>query len=134
MKKLLAIAAVLSLSAAAAAVYGGNVNSTAWTAPTSGAFTLGAATNASAQLNVKPSANVYMAYMGGAAPTAGTTYTLGTFHTSGSKLFGSSSVETNIFYYDKGVAIGASTTVTPAIPTPTSIATGAFAAGWTASK
>jgi len=132
MKKLLAIAAVLSLSAAA--VYGGDLNSTSWTAPTSGAFTLGAATGGSQKLVVKPSANVYMAYMGGASPTAGTTYSLGTFHTAGSKLFGSSSVETNIFYYDKGVAIGATTSVTPVIPTATSIAVGAFTAGWTASK
>lgn len=133
MKKLLAIAAMLSLSAAAV-VYGGDLNSTAWTDPTSGAFTLGAGTNASQKLVVKPSANVYMAYMGGAAPTAGTTYTLGTFHTAGSKLFGSSSVETNIFYYDKGVAIGAVKDVTPTIPSATQIVVGAFAAGWTASK
>ena len=130
MKKILAIVAVLSLSSTAAYA----INNLTWTAPTSGAFTLGGVATGTASLVVKPSANVYMAYQGGATPTAGTTYSLGTFHTSGSKLFGSSSVETNIFYYDKGVAIGASTTVTPAIPTPTSIATGAFAAGWTASK
>jgi len=132
MKKLLAIAALLTLSASA--VYG--LNDLAWTAPTSGAFVLGAGsgTPATPLLTIKPSANVYMAYKGGANPTAGTTYSLGTFHTSGSKLFGSSSVETNIFYYDKGVAIGATTDVTPAIPDSTSIAAGAFAAGWTASK
>jgi len=130
MKKIIMIAALLTLSTSAAYA----INNLTWTAPTSSAFTLGAATASTPLLVVKPSANVYMAYMGGAAPTAGTTYSLGTFHTSGSKLFGSSSVETNIFYYDKAVAIGATTTVTPAIPSPTSIAVGAFAAGWTASK
>ena len=129
MKKILAIAAVLSLGATASYA----LNDLAWTAPASGAFTLGGVATGTSALTVKPSANVYMAYMGGASPTAGTTYSLGTFHTSGSKLFGSSSVETNIFYYDKGAAIGASNP-DPKIPTATSIATGAFTAGWTASK
>lgn len=130
MKKMIMIAALLTVSTSAAYA----INDLAWTAPISGAFTLGGVATGTASLAVKPSANVYLAYQGGASPTAGTTYSLGTFHTSGSKLFGSSSVETNIFYYDKGVAIGATTSVTPAIPTPTSIAVGAFAAGWTASK
>lgn len=130
MKKIIMIAALLTVGTSAAYA----INDLAWTAPISGAFTLGGVATGTASLAVKPSANVYLAYQGGASPTAGTTYSLGTFHTSGSKLFGSSSVETNIFYFDKGVAIGATTSVTPAIPTPTSIAVGAFAAGWTASK
>jgi hypothetical protein len=133
MKKVLAVTALLVSCAAIA--YGDDLNTTAWKSPTSGAFTLGAATGGTKKLEVKPSANVMMAYMGG---DAGTVYTLGTGHSSGSKLFGSSSLETNIYFFDNVVALGTDLTkgtwTSQTIPSATGLKAGAFGAGWTASK
>lgn len=132
MKKILAVTALLALSAAT--VYADDLNSVDWKAPTGGAFTLGAGSGspASKKLTIKPSANVNMAYMGSADAT---NYTLGTGHTSGSKVFGSSSLETNIYYQDNGTALGTDVSKWPVkIPTATGLKAGDFATGWTASK
>lgn len=140
MKKILAIAALLSC--AAGAVYG----STTFTFPTTaGAYVMGSATGGT--LIFKPSANVAMAY--DASTATGVSYTVGSIHGQGSRVFGTSSVDTNIFYQDAtcvggiptATATGATVVVNnaanAAITFPASVATlptTYFLTGWTASK
>lgn len=89
--------------------------------------------------SLKPSANVFFAW---GVDTAGLTYTVASLHTSGSFIYATSSVDTNIYRMPF-----TSTQVTPAsdglaaptvsitIPdTPTSPTTGAVWTGWTAAK
>ncbi|QWV95057.1 hypothetical protein KP004_07730 [Geomonas oryzisoli] len=125
MKKVLAIIALLGLSAGAA------YSATTWAYPsTSGTYTLGTA-GSTHFLDIKPSANVGFAYDGG---TTGVAYVVGSYHAQGSRVFGGSSTDTNIFYKDitaPGIGTLLTGTDLPAVPTPPN---GAFSAGWTAAK
>jgi len=135
MKKILAIIALMSCGAASA--YG-----VTFSFPTAaGTFVAGATTTPGGVLNIKPSANVAMGY--DCATAVGVSYTIGSIHGQGSKVFGTSSVDTNIFYQDVA-APGVPTTAGAELTWPTGAAafpgsaatTPAtyFSTGWTASK
>jgi hypothetical protein len=125
MKKILAIIALFGLTAGAA-------YATTWTYPSaSGTFTCGSAAGTGQAMDIKPSANVGFAYDGG---TTGVAYVVGAYHAQGSKVYGSSSTDTNIFYKDitaPGIGTALTGTDLPDVPTPPA---GAFGSGWTASK
>lgn len=82
-------------------------------------------------IQFKPSANVSMAYN----CTDGTIYTLGSYHSSGTKLYGTSSVEAKIYMFDLAAAGEAAppgdTAPTTTIPTA---AAPNFSTGWSAIK
>jgi len=135
MKKILAIIALVSCSAASA--YG----VTFLFPSASGTFVAGDAATPGGVLNIKPSANVAIGY--DAATAAGVSYTVGSIHGQGSKVFGTSSVDTNIFYQDvtaPGIPSTAGASLSwpsGAAAFPASLATTPstyFASGWTASK
>jgi len=133
MKKMLAIVAVLSCAASAA--YGVSFI----TPSAAGTVAMGVNTGGvGGTLAYKPSANVAMAY--DAATALGVSYTVGSIHGQGNRAFGTSSVDTNIFYIPTvspgiqpvntaitltGVTFPASVAITPSTY---------FASGWTASK
>jgi len=135
MKKILAIVALLACGAGAAYAVD-------FTNP-SASGTIPFGTDSDGMLDYKPSANVAMAY--DAATAEGVSYTVGAVHAQGSRVYGSSSVDTNIFYVDvaaPGIS-AASAIVSPGFPSgttfPASLASGStpstyFGAGWTASK
>ena len=88
MKKVLAIVALLSCGAGAAYA--------TFTFPTeAGTFQMGSDTR---KIDFKPSANVAMEYE--SATSGGVSYVVGSIHGQGSRVFGTSSVDTNIFYHD----------------------------------
>ncbi|QXE92346.1 hypothetical protein [Geomonas subterranea] len=135
MKKVLAIVALLAVGV-------GSAYAVNFTNPSaSGTVPFGTDTNG--MLDFKPSANVAMAY--DSATATGVSYTVGAVHGQGSRVYGSSSVDTNIYYVDvaaPGIS-AAGATVTPGFPSgtsfPASLASGStpstyFGAGWTASK
>lgn len=126
MKKVLAVAALLIFTA--------SVGYAAWALPsTAGTFTCGAA--AGQQLIIKPSANVGFQYDG--APTAGdgTSYSIGAYHGQGTRVYGSSSTDTNIFYKPMAATPGITAVFTEFdIPAAPENSNGVYASGWTASK
>jgi len=129
--KVLLLAAVLTLSCSANAFAAFN-----WIANVSGECII-PVTSTRPALNIKPSANVELGYDTIAA--TGISYSLGSFHSTGTKSFGSSSTDTNIYYFDNA---GAATPIAnthgtatkpPNAPT-TSTTQIAWPTGWTASK
>jgi len=137
MKKIVALIALLGCAAAVVA-YG---DTSFKFANAAGAYRMGSTTNG--YLDFKPSANVAFAYDAGTA--VGVSYVVGCVHGQGSRVFGTSSVDTNIYYQDvtaPGVGTADSTATVKnlaggTISLPASSATTPstyFATNWTASK
>jgi len=139
MKKILAIVALLSCAATA---YG---TVPTWKFPQGdGTFAMGANTNGTmGTIAFKPSANVAMGY--DASTSTGVSYVVGAIHGQGSRIYGTSSVDTNIFYQDTTApglpaSVGATmtypSTITafPGSNTSATTPTTYFSTGWTASK
>lgn len=135
MKKVLAIVALLACGVGAAYAVDFKFPSKSGTVPFG--------TDSHGMIDFKPSANVAMAY--DSATAEGVSYTVGSVHGQGSRVYGTSSVDTNIFYIDVAApGIGAAgATCTPGFPSgtsfPASKASGStpstyFGTGWTASK
>ena len=108
-KNVLLLAAVLVVTCAA-----NSFAAFAWIATTSGQTVI-PVTGTHPALNLKPSANVVIGYDTVAA--TGITYTLGTFHTTGTKSFGTTSTDTNIYYLDNAAG-GIANTITTATKPP----------------
>ena len=108
--KLLAIAAIVSLGAASSAF----ATSTAWTAQTNGQITFGGATPGP-QIVFKPSANVSMAYD---SQSTGVSYTVGSYHAAGTKIYGTSSADAKIYMWNLNTPPG-DTAPTKTIPADT---------------
>lgn len=107
----------------------GTGSASGWVSQSSGIVKLGtgAGTPATPRLDLKPSANVVIYYTVNAT---GTVYVAGSYHTSGSFAYGTSSLDTNIF------RTGYSSTVTdPTMPAVAAATTGTVDwTGWTAAK
>lgn len=126
--KVLLLAAVLTLTCAANsfAAFG-------WKTTTGGAATL-TTTGSKIDFAFKPSSNVVFGY---GPSTTGITYSLGTFHSTGTRSFGTTSTDTNIYYFDNAAISKANTTTDAAAPgdaPATSSTLIAWGTGWTASK
>lgn len=128
--KVLLLAAILTLGCAA-----NSFAAFAWITPGSdGSATIPRGTSAS--LIIKPSANVVLGYD---TIATGATYSLGTFHTTGTMSYGTSSTDTNIYRFDNAGAATplantiATATKVPDAPTDTNNQI-SWPAGWTASK
>jgi hypothetical protein len=127
--KVLILAAVLTLTCSANAFA-----AFAWIANVSGECII-PVTGTRPALNIKPSANVTLGY--DTVAGSGISYSLGSFHSTGTRSFGSSSTDTNLYYFDNAAAGIANTinTATPVPDAPTTATTQiAWGAGWTASK
>jgi hypothetical protein len=123
MKKIIAIVALFVCCAGAAY----SATDQAWHAQSAGnGVTFGTGATA---ITFKPSANVVMAYDG-----KDTTYSIGTYHSSGNRIYGTSSAETTIYYWELAASPGATLVTTPAIPAANGIVAGAFGTGWSSSK
>ena len=124
--KTLAITFIFAMTTAGAA-FGAAAVGTGWvTQAADGTVTFPANTTNGPQITFKPSANVSMAY----DCSLGTVYTIGGYHSSGTKVFGTSSTDAKIYMYDLGAAPGA---VAPSVVIPAASAI-AWGAGWTALK
>jgi hypothetical protein len=120
--KVLALASIFSLSIA-----GSSFAAVTWgTAAADGSFTIGNTANGP-QLVIKPSANVKLGY----ESTSGISYSVGTYHSSGTKSYGTTNGDTRIYMYEN--VTQASAQVPPADPN-TSAGTTTWGAGWTAMK
>ena len=95
-------------------------------AATSGKITYPGDTTNGPLLEVIPSANVGMAYN----CTDGTLYTLGTYHSNGTKVFGTNSIDAKLYFQDTGAVFG---TNAPSVDIPT-VSSPGFGAAWTALK
>lgn len=125
MKKIIAIAALLSCSAGVACA--------AWLLPVSGGYTCGAA--AGMTMDIKPSANVGFEYDGTATAGNGISYSIGAYHGQGSRVYGTSSTDTNIFYRPMTATPGIVTAFSEFdIPNAPESTIGVYGTGWTASK
>lgn len=116
MTRILAIAAIFSLSVAGSAL----ASDTSFT--DTGTVTVGAPS-----MGIKPSKNVTVVYTPGAdmTGTAGViSYSIAAYHASGTKTFGSSSGDTKMFMKD---GTGAAAPAAPAAGV-----SAAFGSGWTA--
>ena len=124
--KIIALTCILMLGAAASAF--GEAADGAWKSQsTSGVISFPASTTNGPLIEFKPSANVHMAY----ECTDGQNYTVGAYHESGTKLYGTSSGDAKIYMYDTGATIG-TTAPTTLIPDPASSV--AWPSGWSALK
>lgn len=127
--KVILLAAVLTLtcSANAFAAFG-------WITNVAGEAIIGTA-GTRPTLNIKPSANVSLGY--DTVTGTGISYSLGSFHSTGTRSFGSSSTDTNIYYFDNAAA-GLANTAASATKVPNAPATAttqiSWPTGWTASK
>lgn len=128
--KVILLATVLTLTCSANAFA-----AFAWITPGSdGSATIPRQTSAS--LVIKPSANVVLGYD---TIATGMTYSLGTFHTTGTMSYATTSTDTNIYRFDNA---GASSPLANAIATATkgpnapatNSTTVSWGTGWTASK
>lgn len=127
--KVLLLAAVLTLTCAAnsfAAAF-------AWLTTTGGAATP-TITSPNPTFAFKPSSNVIFGF---SVDAAGISYSLGTFHSTGTRSFGTTSTDTNIYYFDNAAANLANTVAEATKPgdspaTATTLI--AWGTGWTASK
>lgn len=131
-KKISLLTAVLGLAFAAnvmaAPTASGTGSVAGWVSQTGGVIKLGAGsgTPATPRLDLKPSANVVIYYTVNAT---GTVYVAGSYHTSGSYAYGTSSLDTNIF------RTGFTTGTDPVMPTVATSTTGSIDwTGWTAAK
>ncbi|MBL0226725.1 MAG: hypothetical protein IPQ16_14465 [Geobacteraceae bacterium] len=93
--KVLLLAAVLTLTCAA-----NSFAAFAWLTTTGGAATV-TTTNSVVTFAFKPSAKVVFGYD---VATTGITYSLGTFHETGTRSFGTTSTDTNIYCFDNAAA------------------------------
>lgn len=126
--KVLLIAAILMLGASANSFAG--YSSTTWsTAETTGTWSLGSTLPLT---GIKPSANVILGYLAATSgtPAVGISYTVGTYHASGSFSYGTSSGDTNLYRMPQKA--DASFEFIPAAPT--TAGAGATWTGWTAAK
>lgn len=78
-------------------------------------------------IDVKPSANVHMGYH----CEDGQNYTVGAYHESGTKIYGTSSGDAKIYMFDTGATIGATAPTTTIPDSATSVSWGE---GWSALK
>ncbi len=130
--KVILLAAVLTLTCA--------VNSFAafaWIATSAAGEAVIPRTAPRPALNLKPSANVVVGY--DTVAGTGISYALGTFHTTGTKSFGTNSTDTNLYYFDNsGAATPIANTIAAATKPPDAPATAAsqvaWPVGWTAAK
>jgi hypothetical protein len=139
MKKMVFLLAALSTLAISVNAFA-FTEATAWLTRDAGGNVAIPHTDPRQPLNLKPSANVFFAWgvdVGGAA------YSIGTVHTSGTFVYATSSVDTNIYRMpvtsnDMSVTTTAPFTLTltavtvPAVPPSTTV--GATWTGWTAAK
>jgi len=132
MKKIVAIVALLSCAVSTA--YG-----VAFITPsTAGTVSLGGTVGP--VVDLKPSANVAVAYE--SSTSTGVAYTIGSFHCQGNRAYGTSSVDTNIFYIDfsatPGIVPASSSLNISGVTFPSTVANNIpstfFSTGWTASK
>lgn len=130
--KVLAIIAAFGLLAAGVAVAGNGVGTTWVAQDAAGQVIYPSNTTNGPEITFKPSANVHMAY----DCTGGTSYTVGSYHESGTKIYGTSSGDAKIYMFDTGAAIGATapTTVIPAASTVSETGSNGWTAGWSAIK
>jgi len=120
--KVLALAAIFTLCVSAssfAAVTWGTANA-------DGSFTIGNTANGP-QLIIKPSANVTLGY----ESTSGISYSVGTYHSSGTKTYGTTNGDTRIYMYENTAQTSAQ--VPPADPN-SNLGVTTWGAGWTAMK
>lgn len=126
-KKLALVAALLVISASVA--YSA-APGTGWVAQdAAGKITFPGSTTNGPTIDFKPSANVKMAYD---CATPGTTFSLGAYHTSGSKAYSTSSADSKIYMIDFPPATGIGTIVIPAVSTVGG--SSQWGAGWSALK
>lgn len=129
--KIVLLAAVLSLGFAAnvfaASASSASGSASGWVTATSGSINFGlkSGTPATPLLTLKPSANVVLYYTVYGTNTA---YVAGSYHTSGSFAYGTSSVDTNIF------RTGYTAGTDPTVPAYVAATNSVDWAGWTAAK
>ncbi len=133
MKKVLLIAAILMMGYSANSFAAATTSTPQWgTATSNGTWTLGTTVQLT---GIKPSANVSLAYGATSetinSATTGIAYSFGTYHSSGTFSYGSSSGDTNIFRYPKN---DADNTFTPPPASPATATAGCDWTGWTAAK
>lgn len=138
-KYILTLVAVLVVSSFAYAaltesIDTGSAADGAWfKAAASGKVTFPGSTTNGPLIQFTPSANVSMAY----DCNDGTIYSFGTYHSSGTKLYSTSSTDAKIFMYDLGGAPGDVSAPTVKIPTVEGTApalTVTYGSGWSALK
>lgn len=132
---LLALSLVVLISTFSFAVVG-VAPSTTWVfQEADGTITFPADTTNGPLLTLKPSANVAMAY-DSSGTAAGIAYTVGAYHKSGVKIYGSSSGDAKIYMFDLGTPPGdtAPTTKVPASTTVTVDGSTGWGDGWSALK
>ncbi len=135
-KYILSIAAIIAASSFAYAALtasddtAGSADSGAWfTASASGKVTFPDGTTNGPLIQFSPSTNVSLAYGGG----DGTIYSLGSYHSSGTKAYATSSVDAKIYMFDLGSPPGSDAvpTTLSTIPVPTGTPlTVTFGDGW----
>lgn len=139
MKKMVFLLAALSILAISVNVFAFG-ESAAWLTRDAGGNVTIPTTTPRQPLILKPSANVFFSW---GVDVAGAAYTIGTVHTSGTFVYATSSVDTNIYRMpvtsnDMSVTTTAPFTLTltavtvPAVPLSTT--TGGIWTGWTAAK
>lgn len=126
--KAIVLSAVITLTCAANsfAAFG-------WLTTTGGAATP-TITSPNQTFAFKPSSNVVFGYD---VTATGISYSLGTFHTTGTRSYGTTSTDTNIYYFDNSAVTKANTTTAAAKPgdaPATANTLIAWGTGWTASK
>lgn len=125
--KIIALIAILSLGASASAF--GAAAEGAWqTQSDAGIIEFPGDTTHGPLIQFKPSANVHMAY----DCADGQNYTVGAYHESGTKIYGTSSGDAKIYMYDTGSTIGAEPTDLQTIPNSASSVE--WGSGWSALK
>lgn len=130
--KVILLAAILTLTCSANAFA-----AFAWITTSAAGEAVIPVTGTRPALNLKPSANVVVGY--DTVALTGVAYSLGTFHTTGTKSFGTNSTDTNIYYFDNANAATpiantiAAATKPPNSPT-TSASQVAWPTGWTSAK
>lgn len=127
-KKILVLAAVLSLACAANSF----AAAMTWLSTTTGGGTQAITiTSPNQSAEFKPSANVYVGY---AKHATGAAYTLATYHLSGTFTYATTSVDTNIFRFENTNGNATQGDVQLGPDAPASATAGVSWTGWTASK
>ena len=129
--KVLMLAAVFTFALAANSFAASSAFT--WLTTTGGAATP-TITSPNPTFSFKPSANVTF---GLSVEATGVSYSLGTFHTSGTRTYATTSTDTNIYYFDNAAASlanSASTATKPADAPATATTMVSWGTGWSASK
>lgn len=131
--KIFALAAILTLGVSSV-----SFAASAWVARGDDGSVTFTGTAPVPSLTIKPSANVFFGFD---VLTNGTTYSIGTIHTSGTFTYATSSTDTNIYRYANASNANATDSLTTytgsaQLPpdAPTDVTSSAVWTGWTASK